>query len=138
MESSRAFLITQKSCCGEKCVNCPYIPKRMKGSTKVDKDFGNCPICGRPMNKKNSNLHHLIPKLKGGKTDDKNMVRLHTVCHGKIHSIWSESELRDSYNTIEAIMMDERIQKFAKFISKQPTNVDMKNKMVKNHKRRRR
>lgn len=29
---SKKFLASQKSCCGNKCVNCPYTPKWVKGS----------------------------------------------------------------------------------------------------------
>ena len=33
---SREYLISIKKCCGRKCKNCPYIPKWIKGSTKID------------------------------------------------------------------------------------------------------
>lgn len=33
---SREFLLSQGSCCGSGCQNCPYSPKHMKGTTKVD------------------------------------------------------------------------------------------------------
>ena len=32
---SREFLISRKKCCGRKCLNCPYLPKWVGGSTKV-------------------------------------------------------------------------------------------------------
>jgi hypothetical protein len=32
---SREFLIKQGSCCGSKCVNCPYYPKANKGETQL-------------------------------------------------------------------------------------------------------
>jgi hypothetical protein len=32
---SREFLVSKKVCCGRRCVNCPYVPKWIKGSTKI-------------------------------------------------------------------------------------------------------
>lgn len=81
--------------------------------------------------------HHLIPKLKGGKET----ALMHIVCHGKLHSIWSENELRDTYNNVESILTDERIQKFVKFVRKQFTRDSEyinSNKLSNNHKKRRR
>ena len=97
-----------------------------------------CPICEKEMMPGPSvNKHHLIPKLKGGKKT----LEMHKVCHGKIHSIWSENELRDVYNNAEDIRTDERMQKFIKFVRKQfdrdPEYVDS-NKLSNDHKKRRR
>lgn len=78
--------------------------------------------------------HHLIPKLKGGTEAEE----VHRICHSKIHSIWSENELRDVYNNWEKIRSDERIQKFIKFVSKKPNDFVDSNKMAKGHKKRRR
>lgn len=32
---SREFLLQQGKCCGNKCQNCPYVPKHVAGSTEV-------------------------------------------------------------------------------------------------------
>lgn len=98
----------------------------------------NCPICDMPMVEGPSvNRHHLIPKLKGGKETE----LMHTVCHSKLHSLWSENELRDTFNNVDTILADERIQKFVKFVRKQferdAEYVDS-NKLSNNHKKRRR
>jgi len=98
--------------------------------------LGKCPICGREMSDVNSNLHHLVPKLKGGRQDD--TVRLHIICHNKIHSIWSESELMYHFNTIDSIMADVRMKKFSKWVSKKETDFNDSNKMSNNHRRRHR
>lgn len=31
---TKEFLIERGYCCGHKCMNCPYVPKHTKGSTK--------------------------------------------------------------------------------------------------------
>lgn len=86
------------------------------------------------MSDDNSNLHHLIPKLKGGAKGE--TVRLHLICHGKIHSLWSENQLRDYYNTIDKIMSDDRMQKFANWVSKKDPDFNDSSKMTKTHKRK--
>lgn len=78
--------------------------------------------------------HHLIPLLKGGKEAH----TVHKVCHRKIHSIWSENELRDTYNTFEAIKGDERIRTFVKWLSKKPPEFYDSNRMANDHRKRRR
>jgi hypothetical protein len=75
-----------------------------------------CPICKRELADPISR-HHLIPLSQGGKGDD--IVLMHRICHNKVHSIYNEKELR-IYNTVEKIMENEDIQKFAKWVGKKP------------------
>jgi hypothetical protein len=95
----------------------------------------NCPVCDRELVPGNSvNKHHLIPKLKGGKE----AFSIHKICHSKIHSLWSENELRDVYNNWESIKADEQMKKFIKFVSKKEPEFIDSNKLSNNHKKRRR
>ena len=51
-----------------------------------------CPLCGRPIPPDaRQSAHHLTPKLKGGKRGP--TVRLHQICHTKIHATLSEAEI---------------------------------------------
>jgi len=95
-----------------------------------------CPLCGRPLILGDFSVdrHHLTPKLKGGKEAED----VHRVCHGKVHSLWSENELRDVYNNWESIRSDPRIQAFIKWVSKKPADFVDSNKLSKGHKKRRR
>ncbi len=104
-----------------------------------------CPLCGMSMIAgKSVSRHHLVPQLKGGGPSSK----MHEVCHGKLHSLWSEGELRDIFKAAgsddgywRTISTDERIQKFRKFVRKQFARdseyVDS-NKLSNTHKKRRR
>lgn len=76
-----------------------------------------CPLCKRLLGK-SQNEHHLVPKLKGGRLGP--TVFLHKVCHSKIHSLFTETELASKYNTIEKLLGNEEIQKFIKWVSKKP------------------
>lgn len=76
----------------------------------------NCPLCQRELIEKTSSVdkHHLVPKSLGGKE----MVLIHRICHQKIHSLFTERELKNTYNTIEKLLSHEEIQKFIKWVSK--------------------
>ncbi len=76
-----------------------------------------CPICKRPFDD-TMDEHHLIPKSKKGK----DAATIHRVCHDKIHSMFTNQELKNYYNTIDKIMEREEMQKFAKWVSKKVAN----------------
>ncbi|MEM1374001.1 MAG: HNH endonuclease [Pseudomonadota bacterium] len=78
-----------------------------------------CPLCGReiPPDVPQS-LHHLIPKLKGGKGGP--TVLLHHICHKEIHATLTEAELARSYSTPEALRSHPRLEKFARWVAKRP------------------
>ena len=45
-----------------------------------------CPVCGQSLfNDEPLNLHHIIPKSKGGKDTTDNLIWLHLYCHHKTH-----------------------------------------------------
>ncbi|WP_368345319.1 HNH endonuclease [Pelagovum sp. HNIBRBA483] len=78
-----------------------------------------CPLCQRPIPPDvPQSLHHLIPKLKGGKGGP--TVLLHHICHKEIHATLSEAELARNYNTPEALLSHPRIAKFAAWVAKRP------------------
>lgn len=78
-----------------------------------------CPLCLRviPPDVPQS-LHHLIPKLKGGKGGP--TVLMHHICHKEIHATLSEAELARVYNTPEALRGHPHLAKFAKWVAKRP------------------
>ncbi len=76
-----------------------------------------CPLCGRTLAEP-KNRHHLIPISRGGAHTP--TVWMHTICHNKIHSLLTEKELRDYYHTIERLQGHEEIEKFIKWVKKQP------------------
>lgn len=77
-----------------------------------------CPICSRVMllGTDSVNEHHLLPKCKGGKVT----VSMHRICHRKIHSLFTENELRDEYNTAQKLLEHEEIIKFVKWVKNKP------------------
>ncbi|WP_027245312.1 HNH endonuclease [Leisingera daeponensis] len=78
-----------------------------------------CPLCGRPIpDDAPQSLHHLIPKLKGGKGGP--TVLLHDICHREIHATLTEAELAREYSTPEALKTHPRLAKFIVWVQKRP------------------
>jgi hypothetical protein len=75
-----------------------------------------CPLCGAEMIDGHSiDRHHLIPKSKKGVERE----RCHVVCHRKIHSTLTESELSTYWHTWERLRAHEEITKYTKWVRKQ-------------------
>lgn len=78
-----------------------------------------CPLCGRPIpDGVPQSLHHLIPKLKGGKGGP--TVLLHDICHREVHAALTEVELAREYSTPEALKTHPRLAKFIAWVQKRP------------------
>ena len=78
-----------------------------------------CPLCERPIPPDApQSLHHLIPKLKGGKGGP--TILIHHICHKEIHATLSEAELARSYTSAEDLRAHPRLAKFFKWVSKRP------------------
>lgn len=77
--------------------------------------IGNCPICDRLMIKGPSiDKHHFMPKCKGGRETE----YVHKICHRKIHSLFTESELAKEYYDPEKVKAHPEIQKFITWVKK--------------------
>ena len=88
----------------------------------------NCPICDRELIEGSSvDRHHLIPKSRGGIET----ILIHRVCHVKIHSLFSEKELSNEYNTISKLRDHFEMRKFIKWVSKKDPEFYEKSKRSK-------
>lgn len=89
-----------------------------------------CEICSRPITQQSYwDEHHLIPKSKNGKYTEK--VKLHRICHEKIHSVFTENELAAYYNTVDRILTHLDMQKFLKWIKHKTPEFYVKTKKQK-------
>ncbi|KGM50050.1 hypothetical protein [Pseudooceanicola atlanticus] len=78
-----------------------------------------CPLCLRPIPETaKSSLHHLVPKLKGGKGGP--VIRVHQICHNEIHATLTEAELARDYDTPEKLRAHPRLAKFFAWVAKRP------------------
>ena len=100
-----------------------------------DLDSPICPLCLRPIppHAKQS-LHHLVPKLRGGKGGP--TVLVHQICHNEIHAALTETELARDYDTPEKLRAHPQLARFAAWVRKRPP--DHHSRSAKGHRRRRR
>ncbi|GAB3413706.1 hypothetical protein NX774_00690 [Massilia agilis] len=75
-----------------------------------------CPLCGRALGTENIDRHHLVPKTYKGKEQ----FPVHKICHRKIHSVFTEKELRDRFHSWEALRAHEDIRTFIEWVAKKP------------------
>jgi 5-methylcytosine-specific restriction enzyme A len=75
-----------------------------------------CIFCGMDTSVRE---HHLIPRCKDGTET----VPVCEVCESFIHKTWNHNQLRDTYNSVGAVLADDGFQKFLKWRRKQPATV---------------
>ena len=78
----------------------------------MNEETNKCEFCGMTAPTRG---HHVIPKSKGGKV----VVPTCETCESYIHKTWTHNQLRDIYNSVEAILVDEDFQRFLKWRRKQ-------------------
>lgn len=84
-------------------------------SGEISKEELLCALCGRRIPKKRYvEKHHLETRQAKGKE----IVIVCCPCGDQIHELFSNKELRDKYNSIEALRQNPRIQKWIKWIRK--------------------
>ena len=77
-----------------------------------------CPLCDRAIPPAQRDLHHLVPKSKGGRQTQ----FLHRVCHRQVHALLTESELARQYATVEALLQHPALQAFVAWVKSKPEN----------------
>jgi hypothetical protein len=75
-----------------------------------------CPLCERLIPASQRDLHHWIPKLKGGK----DATPLHRLCHRQIHALFSETELAQHYSTPAALLNQTEYKQFIDWVKTKP------------------
>lgn len=77
-----------------------------------------CPLCDRPIPPGVGSVHHLVPKLRGGKGGP--TVLLHAICHKEIHATLTEAELARAYSSMDALRAHPRLARFAAWVARRP------------------
>jgi len=73
-----------------------------------------CPLCQREGIPRFSD-HHLVPKSRGGKV----LLPVCLDCHRSIHAFFTNRELADQYNTVEALWAHEGFAQHLRWLRKQ-------------------
>lgn len=97
----------------------------MNGNEFDEEKIGPCEICGRP---RALYFHHLIPRSqhrnkwfkKRFEREDMTTrgIDLCRDCHTYIHREFSEKELGRSLNTLEALLAEETVMRFVRWVRK--------------------
>jgi hypothetical protein len=74
----------------------------------------NCQICKREIPDGCLEKHHLVPKSSKGRIT----ITVCINCGDQLHKLFTNKELEKKYNTIEALLATEKIQKWAMWIGK--------------------
>lgn len=74
--------------------------------------------------------HHLVPREEGGKDGD--VAWLCESYHKQIHALYTNRELAIRLNTLNSLENDDNINKYLKYIRKQPSSKKVKVKKSKN------
>eukprot|EP00127_Corallochytrium_limacisporum_P003393 Clim_evm21s149 gene=Clim_evmTU21s149 len=105
--------------------NYDVLPKAQAGGEETEHDYEpGCEICGRDTF---LTRHHLIPKTTHARMKNRysaealnECAMLCRPCHSAVHSRIDNTTLAVEYNTVEKLLQNQQIIKFASFISKQP------------------
>jgi hypothetical protein len=89
-----------------------------------------CPLCKRPLIHKSN--HHLTPKCRGGR--EKTLIC--SDCHRTAHALFSNKQLEREFNTVEALMSDERMRKAVAFLAKQDPHRRYKSVLARDQRKR--
>jgi hypothetical protein len=88
-------------------------------------DDGCCLICEREMHLTRHHLiprelHHQVMKKKGYPPEFLNKtISICRMCHSTVHRFYTNRELADTYNTLEMLMSQEKMLKYAHWASSQ-------------------
>lgn len=85
-----------------------------------------CPLCERPIPPALESRHHLVPKLKGGTHGPVEI--LHSICHAKIHTTLTESEIARDFDTVDKLREHPEIAKFVRWVRKRPIDHRSRNR----------
>ncbi|HYF60622.1 MAG TPA: HNH endonuclease [Burkholderiaceae bacterium] len=76
-----------------------------------------CPLCGRPLPDGPSvDLHHPRPRSLGGTAT----VRMHRICHRKLHATFTERELAAFADDWDALRAQPEIAAFVRWVGRRP------------------
>lgn len=80
-------------------------------------DLMTCSICGRTSEHVcDMENHHLVPQRKG----PKDTITVCVDCGNQIHMLFSNRDLRYTYNTLESLLANERVHKWVQWVRKRP------------------
>lgn len=85
-----------------------------------------CRLCLRIMDESLLTKHHLLPRSKGGTSDDVEL--LCGMCHGMVHASFENRTLAREFRTLHDLRRAPELQEFLKWVRKQPATRRTRNR----------
>ena len=90
-----------------------------------------CLICGREGEDKYFEKHHLEPAQK---RKDSDTIDVCHQCGDQLHLLFDNNQLKKDFNTLDSILGNERVEKYVKWVRKQPLTKHISTKRKKRRK----
>ena len=101
-----------------------------------DVDWQTCELCRRQVPPHLLTLHHLKPKQKGGKAEDR--TPLCRPCHKQVHAVFGNTDLAKNYASIARLRESPLLKPFLRWIEKQKPDRNFKTVLSNDHPQARR
>lgn len=98
---------------------------------RVEPTHDVCSLCQREVPIALITLHHLTPRQKGGRAEDR--TPLCRPCHKQLHATFSNNDLAKSYDSVEALRNAPLLAPFLKWIRKQAPDRNFKTRIRTDH-----
>jgi hypothetical protein len=83
-----------------------------------------CELCHRRVPSRLTNVHHLVPRSKGGGPEEE--ATLCKMCHSFLHATFTNHTLAAAFPTLESLRQDPEVRKFLKWVRKQKPHRKLK------------
>ena len=94
-----------------------------------------CSLCGRRVPDHMITQHHLVPRERGGKPEHR--VPLCRPCHKQVHALFENRHLEREYSDLTQLRRAPELQKFVRWIRRQPATTNVTTHIANSHPRRR-
>lgn len=84
-----------------------------------------CALCERPFVEKDLTKHHCLPREEGGTVD--HVALICRQCHGMVHATFTNATLAVMYPTIAKLREAPELEKYLKWVRKQPPSSRKRN-----------
>lgn len=99
-------------------------PNRPKSPQNAPPGTEKCRLCHRRVPCRLTNVHHLVPRSKGGGPDEE--ATLCKMCHSFLHATFTNQTLATAFPTVESLREDPEVRKFLKWVRKQKPHRKLK------------
>src|SRR5215203_1048303 len=94
-----------------------------------------CSLCGRQVPAELITQHHLVPRERGGQPEHR--VPMCRPCYKQVHALFENKALEREYSDLAKLRRAPELQKFVRWIRKQPPTAGVTTRMANANPKRR-